>query len=68
MHFRTVEGLHEEEFKQIFVLKHTPKDREEEEQIRRLPSLLGRDFLNRYKIVLDRANERVTITDEALKG
>lgn len=41
--------------------------REEVERVKMLPSLLGRDFLNRYKILLDRTNDRVTITDEALK-
>lgn len=60
-------GLHEE-ILDLFVLKHDIKAVKEEgiARIKLLPSLLGRDFLNRYKLILDRANERVTITDEAV--
>jgi len=62
--FRTTEGVHEEEFREIFVLRHRPRNREEEERIKALPSLLGRDFLNEYKVILDRRRGRITITDE----
>lgn len=68
LYFKTPEGLHEEEFGEIFVLRHSLKDEEEKARIRMLPSLLGRDFLNRYKVILDRANGRVTITDEEVSS
>ncbi len=64
LYFRTAEGVHEESFQEIFVLRHQPKNPEEEARIRTLPSLLGRDFLNRYELVLDRRKDRVTVTDE----
>lgn len=67
LYFRAADGsLHEEKLKELSVLRHVPKDRKEEEHIKRLPSLLGRDFLNRYKVILDRSNDRVTLTDEPI--
>lgn len=64
--FRTSEGIHKEEFKEVFVLKHSPRDREEDARIKMLPSLLGRDFLNRYKVFFNRAAGKAVITDEEL--
>ncbi len=66
LYFRTADGkLHEERMGDISVLKHAIKNEEEAARIRKLPSLLGRDFLNRYKAMLDRASDRLTITDES---
>jgi len=62
--FRTVEGFHEEHLAQLFVLKHEASDPESAERIMRLPSLLGRDVLNKYGVVLDRRTHTAVITDE----
>ncbi len=65
LYFRTSEGrLHEERMPEIYVLRHVPSDAAAEERIRRLPSLLGRDFVNRYKLITDRENNLVFLTDE----
>ena len=62
--FRTKNGFYKEELKEIFVLKHVAEERESEERIRRLPSLLGRDVLNKYGLVLLKSDGLVVITDE----
>ena len=62
--FRTKNGFHGEELKEIFVLRHTIREREIEERIRRLPSLLGRDVLNKYGLVLLKSDGLVVITNE----
>lgn len=38
-----------------------------EERIKKIPSLLGRDFLNRYTLALDRKRGSVSITDQPAK-
>lgn len=53
---------HVESFDRIYVLKHTVRD----ERIMRIPSILGRDMLNRYALVYDKRNEQACITDENL--
>jgi len=62
--FRTENGFYKEELKEIFVLKHVAEEKEIEERIRRLPSLLGRDVLNKYGLVLSKSDQLVVITDE----
>jgi len=62
--FRTTEGLYEEHMKEVFVLKHEVKDRETEERIKRIPSLLGRDFLDKYIVIFHRRTRTVVISDE----
>ncbi|MCJ7578791.1 MAG: retroviral-like aspartic protease family protein [candidate division Zixibacteria bacterium] len=57
--FKTQEGAHVEKMEEIFVLKHKIRD----ERIKRIPSLLGRDILNRYQLLLDRRSNKVVITD-----
>lgn len=57
--FKTQEGAHTEKMDEIFVLKHKRRD----ERIKRIPSLLGRDILNKYQLLLDRKSNRVIITD-----
>lgn len=65
--FRIREGVHKEKFEQIFVIKHIIKDKEMEERIRKIPSLLGRDFLNKYTLALNRKKKSVVITDEKVE-
>jgi len=62
--FRTLTGIHEESFDRLFILKHKPRSRKEEERIKRIPSLLGRDFINRYRLLLDKKKDLVVIGDE----
>ncbi len=62
--FRTENGFYKEELKEIFVLNHVVEEGEIEERIRRLPSLLGRDVLNKYGLVLLKSEQLVVITDE----
>jgi hypothetical protein len=57
--FKTQEGAHVEKMEEIFVLKHKIRD----ERIKRIPSLLRRDILNRYQLLLDRRSNKVIITD-----
>jgi len=64
--FRTEHGFHKEELREIFVLKHVAEEGEIEERIRRLPSLLGRDVLNKYGLVLLKSDRLVVITDESI--
>ena len=62
--FATEDGkLHEEELEKVYVLKHEKPS----EKILRIPSILRRDFLNKYKVGLDRKRGVVMITDETLK-
>ena len=62
--FRTRSGLHREELEEIFVLRHDVEEREIGERIQRLPSLLSRDVLNKYGLVLLKSDRLVVITDE----
>lgn len=62
--FRTSTGIHEESFDSLFILKHTPRSRREEESIKRIPSLLGRNFINRYSLLLNKKKDIVVIRDE----
>ena len=62
--FRTSTGIHEESFDRLFILKHKPKSRREEDRIKRIPSLLGRDFINRYTLLLNKKKDIVDISDE----
>lgn len=64
MVFRAAKGLHEEKLDNLFVLRHDIKEAEATERIKKLPSLLGRDILNKYRTVLDRNEKLVLITDE----
>lgn len=65
--FPTTDGVYEERLKEIFLLKHIIEDKYVEERIKRIPSLLGRDFLNKYTLALDRKRDSVIITDEEIK-
>jgi len=62
--FRREEGRsHVENFERIYVLKHAVLD----ERIMRIPSILGRDILNKHALVYDKRNEMAHITDENLR-
>ena len=52
---------HKERLKTIYILKHTKPNN----KILRIPSILGRDIINKYRLVLDRKREIVIITDES---
>jgi len=59
--FMTVEGRYlREELDRVYVLKHRRLD----ERILRIPSILGRDILNKYTLILDRRRDVAIITDE----
>jgi len=58
--FKTQEGAHEEKMDEVFILKHKKRD----ERMKRIPSLLGRDILNKYQLLLDRRSNKVIITDK----
>jgi len=45
---------------ELYVLRYRKVD----ERIKRVPSILGRDILNRYKLIYDKRLEKVQITDE----
>ncbi len=62
--FKTENGLKLERFREIFVLKHKITDKEMERLIKSIPSLLGRDFLNKYRLIADKNEDLVVITDE----
>ena len=57
--FISENSYHTEKLNEILVLKHKVLT----EQIKRIPSLLGRDFLNKYSLILDRKKNKVVISD-----
>ncbi len=56
--------IHTEKLSEMFVPKHKPKTKEDEEKIKKIPSLLGRDILNRYTLVINKKKKIIIITDE----
>lgn len=61
LYFKTEEGFEHKELTELLVVKHKKVD----ENIMRIPSVLGRDILNKYKLVYDKENNLVAITDGA---
>jgi len=59
---REDERSHVESFERIYALKHPVLD----ERIMRLPSILGRDMLNKYSFVYDKRREKAFMTNETL--
>lgn len=57
-------GNHEQALDKIYVLRHQISNAAQRARIEKIPSLLGRDFLNRYTLVLKQAEDLVLITDE----
>lgn len=64
--FKEEKGSYELPLDRIFVLKHEVEDPEVRERIKNIPSLLGRDVINRAKLFLDRENGQVLLTDEKI--
>lgn len=61
LYFRTQRGTeHKEVLTELLVVKHTLRD----ENIMRIPSVLGRDILNKYRLIYDRERYDVAITNE----
>ena len=61
--FRTEDKKsHTENLERIYVLKHPHPD----EKTMRIPSILGRDILNKHALVYDKRQEKAYITDETL--
>ena len=62
--FRRENGeSHVESFDKIYVLKHAVRD----ERIMRIPSILGRDMLNKHALLYDKRYEKAYITDEDIR-
>jgi hypothetical protein len=62
--FRRENGeSHMESFDRIYVLKHAVQD----ERIMRIPSILGRDMLNKNAFIYDKRHEKAYITDENIR-
>ncbi len=61
--FKSEEGIHEEYLSEIFVIRHRIRNPRIAERVKYIPSLLGRDFLNRYTLYLDKRKNQVLITD-----
>lgn len=51
---------HRESISELLVVKHANVDH----NIMRIPSVLGRDILNKYRLIYDKNRELVAITDE----
>lgn len=64
--FAADNGIYEEEMERIYVLRHSATDPIQKARIERIPSLLGRDFLNKYAVLLRKSDDTVLITDEDL--
>jgi len=63
--FATEDGsTHTEIPKRVFILKHELKSEENEEMIKKIPSLLGRDILDKYTLVVSKKKKLVLITDK----
>ena len=60
---RETDESHVENFDRIYVLKHAVLD----DRIMRIPSILGRDMLNKHALVYDKRHEAAYITDEDLR-
>jgi hypothetical protein len=54
---------HEETLERICVLKHPQLN----ERILRIPSILGRDILNKHSLIYDKRKEKAYITDEPMR-
>ena len=65
--FETEERIHTEKIAQILVTRHRFRDRRLKERIKWIPSLLGRDILDKYTLLIDRRRNRLLITDEKIR-
>lgn len=61
LYFRAEDGSeHKEELSELLVAKHGAPDA----NIMRIPSVLGRDILNKYRLIFDRSRGQVALTNE----
>ena len=61
LYFRTEDGSeHKEELSELLVVRHG----DPAPNIMRIPSVLGRDILNKYRLIFDRGRGQVEITNE----
>ena len=61
--FMTERGRHHKErLDVVHVLRHERPD----ERVLRIPSILGRDVINRYRLLMDRSRDLIVITDEEI--
>lgn len=61
LYFMTQRGSeHKEALAELLVVKHGVRD----ENIMRVPSVLGRDILNKYRLIYDREMNDVAITND----
>jgi len=65
--FVTDEGSHAEQIGEILAIKHRVKNKEEEERIKLIPCLLGRDLLDKFALIVDKTRNMVLITDEEVR-
>lgn len=63
--FRTETGsLHSEQFSEIFVTRHSQHSQRQARRTLVLPSLLGRDIIDRFTLVVSKPQRYVFLTDE----
>lgn len=62
--FESEEGVYSEHLRPLFVVKHDIADERLRERMKRLPSVLGCDILDKFALIRDRRKEQVVITDE----
>ena len=62
--FLSDEGQHVENISGMLVTKHEIKDEETKRKIECIPSVLGRNILNKYTMVVNKQNSQVVITDK----
>lgn len=64
--FLTKKEIYIEKMDDILVIKHEIKDKLMEERMKWIPSLLGRDILDKFTIFINKKKEIVLITDEEI--
>lgn len=55
---------HIEDLRELLVVRHIPPN----PNIMRIPSVLGREILNKYRLIYDKSKNQVTITDDRLES
>lgn len=63
LHFRAQDDSEQiEDLRELLIVRHTHPDA----NIMRIPSVLGREILNKYRLIYDKAKKEVVITDGEL--
>jgi len=57
-------GIHTETIDRVFAIKHEFEDKKTAEKMKKIPSLLGRDILDKYTLVISKKKKLVLITDK----